>query len=55
MFHFEWLLGWYLSIDDKMIVSKGRHVYNIRIMINNKGGVFQADVFCNQGYTYAFY
>ena len=55
MFRFAWLLGCALSFDEKFIGFKGIHVDKMIISYNNNGGVFQAGVLCDLGYTYAFF
>ena len=55
MFHLAWLIGCALSIDEQMIGSKVRHVYEMIISLKRKGGVFQVDALCDEGYTDAFY
>ena len=55
MFSFSWLLGFALSVHEKMIGFKGRYVDKMKITYKNKGDSFQADDICEQGYTYIFY
>ena len=54
VFHFSWLLGCVLSIYEKIISFKGKHVDKMIIFYKNGGGWFQADALCNWGYTYTF-
>ena len=54
MFHFSWLLGCDIAIDEQTIGFQGKHVDKMIISYKNKGGRFQADDLYNQGYTYAF-
>ena len=41
MFHFSWLLGCDLSVDENYIGFEGRHVDKMKISYKNKGGRFQ--------------
>ena len=45
--HFEWLLVCAISVDEKMIGFKGRHMDKMRISYKNKGGGFQAGALCD--------
>ena len=54
MFHFVWLLGCDLYVDDQKIGFKGRHVNKMRISYKNEGGGFEAGALCNRGYIYIF-
>ena len=54
MFHFSWLLSCALSVDEKIIFFKGRHVDKIIIFYKNEGSGFQADALCNREYNYFF-
>ena len=54
VFHFAWLLGCSLAVDEQMIGFQCRHVDKMKISYNNKEGGFQADALCNREYTYVF-
>ena len=43
VFHFPFLLGFALSVDEQTIGFEVRHVDKIRIFYRNEGGGFQAD------------
>ena len=53
--HFEWLLGFSLAVDEKIIGFQGIHVDKMIISYNNEGGGFQMGALCDQGYTYVFF
>ena len=55
MFHFAWLLGSALAVDEQIISFQSRHVDKMRISYNNEGGGFQEDTICDQGYNYVFF
>ena len=55
VFHFSCLLGCALYVDEKTIGFQGRHMDKMRTYHKNKGGGFQEDALCNQGYTYVFF
>ena len=55
MFHFVWLLGCAISVDEQIIGFKGIHVDNMRIFQKNEGGGFQVYALCYRGYTYNFF
>ena len=54
MFHFEWLLGCDLSVDDQKVGFQGRQVDIMRISYKNKGDNFQADALFDREYTQVF-
>ena len=48
------MIGCAVSVDEKMIGFKVRHMDKIRTSYKNEGGGFQVDTLCDQGYKYAF-
>ena len=54
MFRFAWFLCCALSVDEKIIGFKGRHVYKMIVSYKKEGYVFQVDALYNQVYTYVF-
>ena len=50
-FELYWYTARDLSIDEKTIVYQFRHKDKMKIMFNYVGDGFQADDFCDIGYT----
>ena len=44
VFHFAWFLGCSVSSDEQTVGFKGRLLYKIIIIYNNKMSLFQSDV-----------
>ena len=50
----DWDPALYLIIDDKIIGFQGRHKDKLRVTFKYAGDGFQADDFCDRGYTLSF-
>ena len=55
MFHFSWLLGCDLSVDEQNIGFKGRHVDKMKYLTRTKGAAFRNMLFSTDDIDPLFY